>query len=83
MASNGPSHATERCYRWPRMGPVMQLRGATDGLEWARMCWLEVLPIASNGPRHVTERCYRWPRMGPEMLLNGATNGLEWARKDY
>jgi hypothetical protein len=48
MVSNGPSIAKIICCRWHCMGPMLNLRGATDCLGWARCCSKIVLPMVVN-----------------------------------
>ena len=50
------------------MGPLLLMKNAADGHEWAQYFYQEVLPIRLHGPIIADEKCCRWPRMGPVFL---------------
>jgi hypothetical protein len=70
MVLNGPGAAQERRCQWSLMGPMLILREATDGVEWAQCCsqeatdgveWAQCcsqgkLPIVLNGPSAANKR---------------------------
>ena len=69
----------------PLVGPLLLLKYAADGHEWAQRFNQEMLPMPLDGPIIATKKCCRWPRMGPvcvhwEMLpipLNEPVNSKE------
>jgi hypothetical protein len=75
--------------------PLLLVRHAVNGLEWAHCCQSDTLPmalsgpiavcspdmlvIALNGPIVALETDCQWSQVGPALLLSDADHGLKWA----